>query len=207
MGAIDEIHILGSGSFALEIAEYAAAAGLRVAGLIEARDPARVGTIVHGLAVRGGRRPAPGACAVIGVYGDRRALWEPLAASGWRAVAVAHPAAHVSPSARLGEGCIVGPGAVVGAAASLGPHALVARGALVGHHTRLGAGAVLNPGANIGGNSTIGAGASVGMGATVVNGIRVGEKAVIGAGAVVVRDVAAGTRVQGVPARLFEEGA
>ena len=96
MGSIDAIHILGSGSFAAEIAEYAAAAGLRVVGLVEARDPARVGTTVHALPVRDRSCPWPGARAAVGVQGDRRALWEPLAAGGWRAATVAHPAARAA---------------------------------------------------------------------------------------------------------------
>jgi len=49
MGGSGDIHVAGTGSFALEVAEYARNAGLEVAGLIELQDPARVGTEVHGL--------------------------------------------------------------------------------------------------------------------------------------------------------------
>jgi acetyltransferase-like isoleucine patch superfamily enzyme len=41
------------------------------------------------------------------------------------------------------------------------------------------------------------------MGASVANGLSLGDRAVIAAGAVVVRDVDTGSRVQGVPARVF----
>jgi acyl-[acyl carrier protein]--UDP-N-acetylglucosamine O-acyltransferase len=193
--------VAGTGSFALEVVEYARAAGHDVVGLVEVVDRDRVGGEVHGLPVVG-VEAGPGA-AVIGLGGDRLSLWSRLAEHGWRAEPVVHPAAVVSPSAAVGSGAIVGPGAIVGAAAQLGPHALVARGALVGHHTRVGAGAVLNPGANVGGNSLIGEGAAIGMSAAVVNGVAVGAGAVDAAGAVVVRDVEPATRVQGVPARLF----
>ena len=44
---------------------------------------------------------------------------------------------------------------------------------------------------------------TVGMGAVVVDNTTVGDGVTIAAGAVVLRDVEAGTRVQGVPARLY----
>jgi sugar O-acyltransferase (sialic acid O-acetyltransferase NeuD family) len=198
---VAELHVAGTGSFALELVEYARAAGHDVVALVELVDPGRVGGEAHGLPIVGPDAD-PGA-AVVGLGGDRLALWSLLAEHGWRAARVVHPAAVVSPSAVLGAGLVVGPGAVVGAAAELGAHSLVSRGALVGHHAVIGPGAVLNPGANVAGNSAIGEGATIGMGAAVLNGVKVGAGAVVAAGAVVVRDVEPATRVQGVPARLF----
>lgn len=195
------LYVAGTGSFALEMIEYARAAGHEVAGLVELVDSSRIGGEVHGLPVVG-LDAGPGT-AIIGLGGERLTLWARLAEHGWRAVTVVHPAAHVSPSAQLGEGCLVAPAAVIGAAAQVGRQAIVARGGLVGHHARLGAGVVLNPGANVGGNASVGDGAVLGMGAVVVNGVEVGAKALVAAGAVVVRRVEPATRVQGVPARVF----
>lgn len=195
------VYVAGTGSFALEVVEYVRASGREVDGLLELIDSSRIGAEVHGLPVVGPERGS--GTAVLGLGGDRLTLWSLLAEHGWRATTVVHPAGHVSPSARLAEGCLVAPAAVIGAAAELGQQALVARGALVGHHTRLGDGAVVNPGANVGGNARIGDGAVLGMGAVVVNGVEIGAGAVVAAGAVVVRSVAPATRVQGIPARLF----
>jgi UDP-perosamine 4-acetyltransferase len=194
------LYVAGTGSFALEVVEYARASGHEVAGLLELVDSSRIGGEVHGLPVVG-PDTGPGT-AVLGLGGDRLTLWSLLAEHGWRAATIVHPAAHVSPSAQLDEGCLAGPVAVIGAAAELERQVIVARGALVGHHARLGAGAVLNPGSNVGGNARIGDGAVLGMGAIVVNGVEVGAGAVVAAGAVVVRPVAPATRVQGVPARV-----
>jgi sugar O-acyltransferase (sialic acid O-acetyltransferase NeuD family) len=198
---VRELHIAGTGSFALEVVEYARADGYEVIGLLELVDAARVGSEVHGLPVLVPEDTT--GTAAIGLAGNRLELWARLVEHGWRPARIVHPAAHVSPSAEVGDGAVVGPAAVIGAAAQLGQHALVARGALVGHHTSIGAGAVLNPGANIGGNARIGDGGVIGMGATVVNGVEVGAGAVVAAGAVVVRPVEPETRVQGVPARVF----
>ena len=195
------LYVAGTGSFALEMIEYARAAGHEVAGLVELVDSSRIGGEVHGLPVVG-LDAGPGT-AIIGLGGERLTLWARLAEHGWRAATVVHPAALVSPSAQLGEGCLVAPAAVIGAAAQLGRQTIVARGGLVGHHARLGAGVVLNPGANVGGNASVGDGAVLGMGAIVVNGVEVGAKALVAAGAVVVRPVEPATRVQGVPARVF----
>jgi sugar O-acyltransferase (sialic acid O-acetyltransferase NeuD family) len=200
-----EIYVAGTGSFALEVVEYAQAAGRRVAGLVELVQPERVGSSIHGLEVVPVDGTPPGD-VVIGFGGDRLAAWAVLAEHGWEPGTVVHPHAHVSPSALCGEGSVVGPGVVVGASSEIRPHVLVGRGALIGHHVRIGAGATVNPGVNIAGNSVIGDGAVIGMGAVITNGIEVGPGAVVGAGAVVVRPVEAETRVQGVPARVFSHG-
>jgi sugar O-acyltransferase (sialic acid O-acetyltransferase NeuD family) len=200
-----DIHVAGTGSFALEVAEYVRAAGLEVAGLIELQDASRVGAEIHGLPVRAADDPpAQDAAAVVGAGGDRLAHWEVLAEHGWSVVTVIHPAATVSPSARVSAGCVVGPGAVVGAASELGAHVLLGRGALLGHHAVVDAGATLNPGANVAGHVRLGRGVTVGMGAIVADHLEVGTGATVAAGATVVRDVAPGVRVQGVPARPYE---
>ena len=181
LGVQRQLHIAGTGSFAAEIADWAAAAGTAVLGLIEMRDPARVGGRVHGLPVVALDDVRSAGEAVLGLGGDR--------------------AAGVAADAISAAGATIGPLAVIGASSSVGPHAIVSRGALIGHHVRIGQFATLNPGVNVGGNSTIGPGAFIGMGAAVVNGTYVGPGAIVAAGALVIGDVAPGERVQGVPAR------
>jgi sugar O-acyltransferase (sialic acid O-acetyltransferase NeuD family) len=199
-----EIFVAGTGSFALEVVEYARDAGFDVGGLVELGDDSRVGTEIHGLPVSSllaglGRR------FVVGAGGDRLRHAARLELQAWTSAKVVHPRAHVSASAELAPGVVVAPGAVVGAAASVGSHTLIGRGALIGHHTRIGSGATINPGGNVAGNAVVGDGATVGMGAQISNGIEIGSRSVVAAGAVVVRPVADETRVQGVPARVFAE--
>jgi sugar O-acyltransferase (sialic acid O-acetyltransferase NeuD family) len=193
--------VAGTGSFAAEISDWAAAAGIWVLGLIEMLDAQRVGGVQAGLPVVGLELPRPGACAVLGLGGDRRDEWNRLVAHGWTPMTVVHPSASLAADARIGAGVTIGPLAVVGAASVVGDQTIISRGVLVGHHVSVGAFATLNPGVNIGGNAAIGSGAFIGMGATVVNGVTIGERALIAAGALVLSDVDAATRVQGVPAR------
>lgn len=199
-----ELYVVGSGNFALEVIEFAYAAGFEVEALVEPIDSSRVGGTAHGFDVLA-MAPPPVADAkfVVAVGSGRAAIAAELTASGWVAASVVHPSAVISESARLGEGVVVGPLVVVGAATEVGSHSLLGRGVLVGHHTTLGSGTVVNPGGNIAGLVTGGSELTVGMGASVANGLSLGDRAVIAAGAVVVRDVDAGSRVQGVPARVF----
>jgi acetyltransferase EpsM len=196
-----EVFVAGTGSFAAEVADWAHAAQIHVRGLVEMLDDERVGTKRHGLTVVALGSGSGGLPAVLGVGGDRRESWQRLAAAGWLATSVVHPAAALASDVDVEPGATVGPLAAAGAATVIGPHAIVSRGVLLGHHVRIGSFATLNAGANIGGNTTIGDDVFVGMGATVVNGISVGDGAIIAAGAVVLGDVEQRTRVQGVPAR------
>ena len=194
----------GTRSFAAEVVDFARDAGLRVAGLLEPADRARVGQTIHGLPVAwlDDEPPQPGAIALLGT-GElaRRPLVERLRAAGWETARLIHPVAHVAPSAEVGAGSIVGPGVVIGAAAHIGEHVVVGRGALVGHHTTIDDFATLGPGANVAGNVRIDADAHVAMAAAVRDHTTVGAGAVVAMGAVVVSDVAPGTEVRGVPAR------
>jgi sugar O-acyltransferase (sialic acid O-acetyltransferase NeuD family) len=197
-----ELYLAGTGSFAVEVAEWARDAGWTIAGLIELLDRSRVGTVTAGRPVVACDSPPSGARAVIALGGSRSEHHSRLE-GGWQAATVVHPRAHISPSARLGAGCIVAPGAVVGAETVIGEHALVSRGALVGHHVSIGAFVSLLPGVNVGGHVEMGNRATIGMGAVITNGTRIGADATVAAGAVVLSEVASGSRVQGVPAREY----
>jgi acetyltransferase EpsM len=197
------LYLAGSGSFAVEVAEWARDAGWTVAGLIELLDPSRVGGIVADMPVIA-PEPAPvGALAAVAAGGSREEHWKRVDAHGWRPATIVHPAAHVSPTAKLGAGCVVAPGAVVGAATAIGSHTLISRGALLGHHAHVGDFVSLMPGVNIGGHTEIGDRTTVGIGAVIVNGATVGAEAIVAAGALVLGDIRKGTRVQGLPAREY----
>ena len=199
-GIAASLHIAGIGSFAAEVAGWAADAGIEIEGLIDVQDQGRVGSTVHGLPVVALDRPPPDGTAILGLGGSRGDNWDLLADAGWSPGGVIHPRANVATTAEVAPSATIGPLAVVGAATTVGAHAILSRGALVGHHVRIGEFATLNPGVNVGGNSEIGAGAFLGMGSVIVNGTTIGAGATVAAGAVTIRDVADEARVQGVPA-------
>jgi UDP-perosamine 4-acetyltransferase len=131
----------------------------------------------------------------------RRRLFTAMKDHGFKPVNAIHPAALLSPSARVGEGVSLMPRAVVNAEASLGHNVIVNTGAVVEHDCVLGDHVHVASGATLTGGVRAGDGAVVGAGATVLPGVSLGEDAVVGAGAVVIRDCPPGATVGGVPAR------
>ena len=206
-----EVYVVGTRTFAAEVADFAEEAGARVAGLLEPFDRDRVGQSIHDLPVVSWLDDGPGGAMRSVLVGtgedDRRETVRRAVAAGWEPVTLIHPRAHVARSSSVGRGAVVGPGVVVGARSRIGDHAVVGRGALVGHHTEIGCFATLGPGANVAGNVRIGEGARVGMAAIVRDHVAVGELALVAMGAVVVADVAPGTAVRGLPAVAFDAGA
>lgn len=144
--------------------------------------------------------------AAIGI-GDNRVrlrLAGELRALGFGLPALVHPAACVSPSARIGEGTLVMPLSIINADARVGDAAIVNSGAIVEHDCVIGDGAHVAPNSVLGGGVMVGKGAFVGIGATVRPQGRIGDFAQLGAGAVAVHDIADSVLAVGVPARGVE---
>ena len=143
-----EIHIVGSRSFAGEVADFARDAGMSVLGLLEPRDPDRIGTTIHGLPVAAlDDGPAGAPEVVIGTgESNRREIVARARGAGWEPVSLVHPRAHLAPSAVVADGAVIGPGVVVGAYTGIGEHVVLGRGTLVGHHTEIGAFCTVGPG-------------------------------------------------------------
>ncbi|MEN6642204.1 MAG: NeuD/PglB/VioB family sugar acetyltransferase [Armatimonadia bacterium] len=115
-----------------------------------------------------------------------------------------HPAAYVSPLARIGEGCFIGAGVQVLPMARVGDLARINAGAVISHYVDIGFANTIGPNATLTGRASTEDFVLIGAGSTILNDIRIGEGAVVGAGAVVTRDVPAGETVAGVPARTLE---
>ena len=210
----DAVVGLAAGGHAKVVMEVIRAEGkYRVVGLVDAREDLQ-GEDVLGVPVLGGdelleeiyargvRRVFIGLGAVQATR-FRAALYEKAIDLGFEVVSAIHPAAVVSPSARLGEGLTGMAGAIVGAEAQIGINVIVNTGAIVEHGCTVGDHAHIATGARLAGDVAVGRGAMVGIGACVRQGIKIGCNAIVGAGAVVVKDVPEGVVVAGVPARIF----
>ena len=75
--------------------------------------------------------------------------------------AAVHPTARIGEGVVLGPGVIVGPGAEIGEHAQIGPHAVIGRGVMIGRRTQIGPHAVIAF-AYIGDDAVIQAGAMIG---------------------------------------------
>ena len=206
----DKILILGAGQFAEEVAELVWDTGAyEVVGFVEGQDTEERPNTLLGLPVLRladiARADVPHlAICAIGTP-ERRGLIERVRAEGMQFATIVHPRAHVSSTASLGVGSIIGVGAVVACGTRIGEHSIVNRGCLIGHHVQVGDYATLSPGANIAGRTRVGDDVYVGMGAIIIDGLAIGSGSVVAAGAVVTRDVPDRVRVMGIPARVVKE--
>lgn len=202
-----QLLILGAGGHGKVMAEAAEAVGAwQKIALLDDRHAALNGTLrwpVRG-AVADASRFAPeypDAIVAVGDSATRLAWLDMLTAQGFHIPQLIHPAAWVSPTALLGDGCVVMANATLQADTVLGRGCIVNTGASVDHDCMLGDGVHVCPGASVGGDVSIGDGSWIGIGSSVIQGIRIGEYVTIGAGAAVINDIGDGSTVVGVPAR------
>lgn len=137
----------------------------------------------------------------IGDNSLRVRLAETAASFGLNPATLIGANAHISPTARLGNGTVVMNGAVINADAAISDLVIVNTGATVDHDCSIGRGAHVGPGSNLAGGVSVGADSFIGAGSVIAPGIRIGAGAIVGAGSTIVRDVAAGDVVFGERAR------
>lgn len=197
--------LIGAGGHAREVLDILAAAGLPPPeGVLDDRPEAAARL---GLPHLGGFAALEAVCAgrpvavAVGDTGMRAALAARLAASGALRPVLRHPAAVVSPSARIGAGAQILALAYLGAGAEVAADAIVNVAAVVGHDSVLGPAAHLAARAVLSAGASAGARTLIGNGAVVLPRVAVGADAVVGAGAVVTRALPDGARAWGVPAR------
>jgi len=137
----------------------------------------------------------------------RRRIAERYRVAGFAFETVVSPEAEVSPSATLGEGCVVQTGVRIMAEVSVGAFVRMNVGATVMHEVQIGDYSTITPRATILGRVRIGKNCYIGASSTILPSLTIGDDVVVGAGAVVTRDVLERGTVAGVPARRFEKRA
>jgi UDP-perosamine 4-acetyltransferase len=115
------------------------------------------------------------------------------------------PFAHVSKTAKIGEGVLIVAGAVINAEATVEDFVIVNTNASVDHDCHVGAGAHIAPRSALAGRVRIGPQALIGIGAAILPQVTIGANAIIGAGSCVVCDIPPGAKAYGVPARVVSK--
>lgn len=170
-------------------------------------DPTKTGSYLLGIPIRPESElsssigNADGVFIAVGDNAIRERLIGRFVRSAGQIVNALHPAAAISPHARLGRGVAVMAGAVINARATIGDGVIVNTGATVDHDCVIENFAHIAPGVSLGGGVHVGKGALVGIGASVLPSISIGNWSVVAAGAVVTKTVSQAARVAGVPAR------
>jgi len=187
----------------------------RILGLVDLETGGAVGRVMNGVTVKWTFEQAlaeldPRQVEVIIAHGKnalRKRVVEALSSKGFRFFSAVHERASVSPSATLGDGCIVNAGAVLLPNCRLERFVIVHSGAVIEHDCVLSERANVAPGVHLAGRVKVGTDAYVYTGAAVVPDVTIGANAVVGAGAVVLADVPEGACVVGNPARPIRRSA
>lgn len=204
-----EILIIGSGSQARYVIDILKShKNLTIAGLVDIESDSRVGKNINGFSILSTYRKfttkySPRRYHVIVAYGlnsTKKKIALELAKKGFKFVSAISSLASVSPSAQIGEGCIINPFAVVMPNAEIGDHVILHSHCVVEHDNKIESYSNLAPGVTLAGRVHVGEGATIYTGATVIPDIEIGSWATVAAGAVVIKNVQSKTRVAGVPA-------
>ena len=166
-----ELVIAGAGGFGRTVLQFALDASVSVVGFTDDRPD-----VVFGR--KGQYRVIGPATALVGraswrlivAVGDpesRKALVQRLSHLSLPWFTLVHPLAYVAPTARIGDGCIVGPFAFIGPDAILGDHVAVNAHGYVDHDVCVGAYGYVGPRGTISGSAQLGECVAVGAGATI----------------------------------------
>ena len=116
---------------------------------------------------------------------------------------VIHPSAVIARNCILGEGVQIMAGAIINTDTKINENVIVNTGSVIDHECVIGKHVHIAPGCTLSGNVRVGDKVHVGTGSKIIQGVVVGSNSLIGAGAVVVNEVLSGTKVIGIPARLY----
>ena len=146
-------------------------------------------------------------CAVtVSDPGARRRLVQRMADAGAAFLLMSRFESAVSPTAKVGEGTLVGLMNNIGPATVIGNHVQIMTMDSIGHDCSIGDFVTICPSVSISGQVIVEDDVFLGVGCSIINGttrrpLRVGRGAKIAAGAVVMRSVPANATVAGNPAR------
>lgn len=115
-----------------------------------------------------------------------------------------HPAAIISPNAKLGYGNFVMAGAIINIDATVKNQCIVNSGCIIGHDATLENFSQTSPGTVITGYVQIDEGVNIGANVTIIPDVQIGAWAVVGAGSTVIRNVAENTVAVGSPAKFLK---
>ena len=140
----------------------------------------------------------PGAVAS---YRSRKAVVDGLGIGADRFARVIHPAARVSPLARIGRNVLIMAGAVITSDAVIGDHVCILPNTVVHHDVTVGDWTLIGANVTIAGHTAVGENCYIGSGSSILNGLRLGDRCLVGLGSNIIRNVAEGATVVGNPGR------
>lgn len=131
-------------------------------------------------------------------------LCQPLLDQGAQFLTVVHPTAIVGKNVRLGQGVVLCPGVILTCDIVVGDMVMINCHSSAGHDVSIGDWSTVSAYCDLTGYARLGRGVFMGSGSRIIPGKSVEDDATVGAGSVVIQSVAAGQKVFGNPARVFD---
>ncbi|WP_203228771.1 acetyltransferase [Flavobacterium sp. LMO6] len=125
----------------------------------------------------------------------RRTIIEELLQKKAQFISIIHPTALVSPSAKIGVGCVISHNVSIGPKAVIGDFNLINSRCTIGHDTTIEAYNFLSPQVVTGGFAVLGEENFIGTNGVVLPGITLGNKNTVAAGMIVDKNVTDNTTV------------
>ena len=142
----------------------------------------------------------------VGEPSARKLLFDKVASAGYPFATLVDETAIVSPTAKIGEGCIVYAGSIISANAVIRENCMIMFHSIIGHDALVSSCCVICPQATVGGHSTVGEQSFLGLDSSMKEGVNIGNRVIVGLGSMVFRDVEDGATVIGNPARVTKGG-
>ncbi|NTW99410.1 MAG: acetyltransferase [Geobacteraceae bacterium] len=198
---MNKVIIIGAGGHGAEIDEYilfnqhcSALNSLEVIGFLDDNPDnyARYKFSAPLLGGVNGHTIIPGCSYLMGIanLSYRRLFVDRFLELGATFVSLIHATAYISPSARIGEGVVIGPYANLGPNVSVGDFTLINSRCSLGHDTVVGKFNFISPNVCFSGGSRVGDGNLFGINSATIPGIVVGNGNKIAAGMVLDKDIA-----------------
>jgi len=203
-----QVYIIGCGGNAKVVADICEANQYQIMGFFDDKYDGTKITVYHKYQLLGKILDIdqyPGICVVNSV-GDcrvRHRISKKLAFLDLQWINCIHPAAQISPTAKLGKGNIICYGAMINADAVLGDFNLINTMAVVEHDCQVGHFNHLAPKSVMCGGVSLGNENLLGVGSTVIPGKKIGHNNIIGAMTVIIHDISDDKTVVGIPGKIL----
>ena len=134
-------------------------------------------------------------------YKARAQIIGSLGVAAERFATVIHPAARVSPLAKIGHGVLIMAGVVITSNAVIGNHVCLLPNTVIHHDSSVGDFSLVGSNVTLASSSRIGTNCYIGSGTSIMNGVDIGDRALVGIGSNVIRNIRAEARAVGNPTR------
>jgi sugar O-acyltransferase (sialic acid O-acetyltransferase NeuD family) len=201
-----EFYVYGTGGIGIVLAEVMFSMGYRLNGAFDDKEGKEA---FYGVEVNPGLESAAAGFPVLDqplfvCLGNNRLRKTTVSRVQAPFMVAVHPRAHISGTARLGEGTMVFHGSYVQAEARLGRHVIVNTAASIDHHCKIADFVHIAPQVALCGLCEVGEGTEIGAGAAVLPSIKIGKWCQVGAGAVVLGDIPDYATAVGNPAKVIK---